>query len=188
MKSTRKLVLIGMLAAVSVLLTFVRIPIIPPVYDLDFSEIPVLIGTFTMGPTAGIAIEGIKAFVDFLIGSHTGGIGELAQFIMGCALCIPAGIIYKYKKTKKQAMIALATSVVVMIVVACIVNRYIMLPLYLGNNLDSAIQAISVPYMQVKSATQFIFLVTAPFNLLKGGLNALLVALIYKRISPIFKK
>lgn len=188
MKKTKMIVLIGMLAAVAVLLTFVRIPIIPPVYDLDFSEIPVLIGTFTMGPTAGIVIEGIKAFADFLMGSHTGGIGELAQFIMGCALCVPAGIIYKHKKTKKQAMIALVVSVVTMIVIACIVNRYIMLPLYLGNDLDSAIQAIHVPYMQVDSAIQFILLVTAPFNLLKGGLNALLVALIYKRISPIFKK
>ncbi len=188
MKKTKKLVLIGMLSAVSVLLTFVRIPIIPPVYDLDFSEIPVLIGAFTMGPTAGIAIEGIKAFVDFLIGSHTGGIGELAQFIMGCALCVPAGFIYKYKKTKKGAMVSLFISVLVMIVVACVVNRYIMLPLYLGDDLDNAIRAISVPYMQVKSAWQFILFVTAPFNLLKGGLNAIVVALVYKRISPIFKK
>lgn len=188
MKKTKMIVLIGMLAAVAVLLTFVRIPIIPPVYDLDFSEVPVLIGAFAMGPMAGVAIEGIKAFVDFLIGSHTGGIGELAQFVMGCALCVPAGFIYKYKRTKKWARISLVISVLAMIVVACIVNRFVMLPLYLGNDLDAAIQGITVPYMQITSARQFIFLVTAPFNLLKGGCNALVVALVYKRISPIFKK
>lgn len=188
MKKTKSLVLIGMLAAVSVLLTFVRIPIIAPVYDLDFSEIPVLIGAFAMGPMAGILIEAIKAFIDFLLGSHTGGIGELAQFIMGCALCVPAGFLYKRKKTKQRAMLALIVSVLSMIVVACVVNRYVMLPLYLGDHLDEALQNIHVPYMQVHSADQFVLLVTAPFNLLKGGLNALLVALVYKRISPIFKK
>ena len=122
MKKTKGIVLIGMLAAVSVLLTFVRIPIVPPVYDLDFSEIPVLIGAFAMGPMAGVLIEAIKAFIDFLLGSHTAGIGEVAQFIMGCALCVPAGILYKGKKTKKRAMFSLGISVLSMIVVACLVK------------------------------------------------------------------
>ena len=183
----REIVTIGMLAAVSIVLTIIgRISIVPPVYDLDFSEIPVLIGSFTMGPLAGVAIEAIKAFVDFLMGSHTGGVGEFAQFVMGCSLCVPAGIIYKRKKTKSMAVISLAISVVMLIIVACIMNRYVMLPLYWGDDLQANIVAMGLS--GIDSVTKFILLVCAPFNLLKGGLNALIVALIYKKISPIIKR
>ena len=163
-----------------------RVPIVPPVYDLDFSEIPVLIGTFAMGPVAGVLIEAIKAFVDFLMGSHTGGVGEFAQFVMGCSLCVPAGIIYKRKKTKRMAIVSLAISVVVLIIVACIMNRYVMLPLYWKNDLQANVVAMGIK--GIDSVTKFILLVCAPFNLLKGGLNALVVALVYKRISPIIKR
>lgn len=183
----RNLVTIGMLAAISIVLTLVgRISIVPPVYDLDFSEIPVLIGTFAMGPLAGVAIEAIKAFVDFLMGSHTGGIGEFAQFVMGCSLCVPAGMIYKHKKTKSMAIVSLSISVVILIAVACIMNRYVMLPLFWGNDIQTNIVAMGIK--GIDSATKFILLVCAPFNLLKGGLNALIVALIYKKISPIIKR
>ena len=183
----REIVTIGMLAAVSIVLTMIgRVPIVPPVYDLDFSEIPVLIGTFAMGPVAGVLIEAIKAFVDFLMGSHTGGVGEFAQFVMGCSLCVPAGIIYKRKKTKRMAIVSLAISVVVLIIVACIMNRYVMLPLYWKNDLQANVVAMGIK--GIDSVTKFILLVCAPFNLLKGGLNALVVALVYKRISPIIKR
>ena len=184
--TTRKIVTIGMLSSISIVLTLVgRISIVPPVYDLDFSEVPVLIGTFAMGPVAGVIIEAIKAFVDFLMGSHTGGVGEFAQFVMGCALCVPAGIIYKRKKTKSTAVLALVISVAILIVVACLMNRYVMLPLFWGDNLQKNVQAMGFP--GIDSVTKFILLVCAPFNLLKGGLNSLIVALIYKKISPIIK-
>ena len=183
----REITTIGMLGAIAVVLALVgRISIVPPIYDLDFGEVPVLIGTFAMGPLAGVAIEAIKALVDFLMGSHTGGVGELAQFIMGCALCVPAGIIYQHKRTRKSAYISLAVSVVILIVVACLVNRFIMLPLFLGDNMEPAIVGMKLP--GVDSVLTFILYVCAPFNLLKGGLNALIVALIYKKISPIIKR
>lgn len=183
----REVVTIGMMAAVStVLALFGRISIVPPVYDLDLSEVPVLIGTFAMGPLAGVTIEAIKAFVDFLMGSHTGGVGEFAQFVMGCSLCVPAGIIYKRKKTKSIAIVSLSISVGVLIVVACIMNRYVMLPLFWGD--DVQVNIVEMGIKGINSVTKFILFVCAPFNLLKGGLNALIVALIYKRISPIIKK
>ena len=184
--TTRKIVTIGMLSSISIVLTMVgRISIVPPVYDLDFSEVPVLIGTFAMGPGAGVIIEGIKAFIDFLMGSHTGGVGEFAQFVMGCALCVPAGFIYKKKKTKSTAVLALVMSVIILIIVACLMNRYVMLPLFWGDNLQENVKAMELA--GIDSVAKFILLVCAPFNLLKGGLNSLIVALIYKKISPIIK-
>ena len=186
MKNVRHIVQIGMLAAVAIVLTLIRIPIVPNIYDLDFSEVPVLIGTFAMGPVAGILIEAIKVLFDFLMGSHTGGIGELANFLMGCALCVPAGFLYRGNKTKKRAVISLSISIVVLIVVASLLNAYVLLPMYLGRDaLDATIASLG--FAKVNGLWSFILLVCAPFNLLKGSLNSLLVILIYKKIRTILK-
>ena len=69
-KSTQKigartLALVGMLSAVAVvLMTFdIPLPFAPTFYKIDFSEVPVLIGCFTMGPLAGVGIEPINCWI-----------------------------------------------------------------------------------------------------------------------------
>ena len=94
----RNLVQIGMLGAVSVVLMMFEIPF----YKIDLSEIPVLIGTFAMGPVAGMFIELIKVVLHMLFkGSSTAGVGDFANFLIGCAMIVPAGLIYQKKKSKK---------------------------------------------------------------------------------------
>lgn len=99
---TTKLAVTAMLAALSAVLMFFEFPlgfIAPSFYEFDFSEVPVLVGTFSMGPIAGAVIEFVKILVKFLIkGTSTGGVGELANFLIGCSFILPAGFIYKYKK------------------------------------------------------------------------------------------
>ena len=89
------IVKVAMLGALSTILMLFEFPlpfIAPPFYELDFSEVPVLIGTFAMGPMAGVLIELIKVLLNLVInGTITAGVGELANFIMGCAFIIPAG-------------------------------------------------------------------------------------------------
>ena len=109
--SVRTTVKIGMLAAISVVLMLFEIPLpfAPSFYEIDFSEVPVLIGAFAMGPVAGAAIELVKILLNLVItGTDTAGVGELANFIIGCSLCLPAAIVYKRKKTRKGAMIGMA--------------------------------------------------------------------------------
>ena len=102
---TREIVTIGMLGAIAVVLMLFEIPLpfAPPFYEIDFSEVPVLVGCFALGPVAGVLIEFVKILLNLIInGSATAGVGELANFCIGCSFCIPAGIIYKRKKTKKS--------------------------------------------------------------------------------------
>ena len=97
----RNLVQIGMLGAVSVVLMMFEIPLFfaPSFYKIDLSEIPVLIGTFAMGPVAGMFIELIKVVLHMLFkGSSTAGVGDFANFLIGCAMIVPAGLIYQKKK------------------------------------------------------------------------------------------
>src|SRR5574344_812846 len=111
--NVRTMVQIAMLSAVATVLMLVEFPlpfIAPSFYELDFSEVPVLIGAFAMGPLAGAIIELIKILLNFVLnGTMTAGVGELANFLMGCAFVVPAGIIYKKSKTKKNAVIGMVT-------------------------------------------------------------------------------
>jgi riboflavin transporter len=101
----RMIAQIGVLGGIAFLLMMFEFPLwfAPGFYQLDFSEIPVLIGGFAMGPVAGILIELIKVTLYMLIhGSSTAGVGDLANFLIGCSLVVPAAVIYKTHKSRTQ--------------------------------------------------------------------------------------
>ena len=114
----RNLVLIAMMAAIAMVLMLfeVSLPMIAPsFYEIDLSELPVLIGTFAMGPVAGVLIELVKILLKLLIkGTSTAYVGDLANFLVGCSFLLPAGIIYHMKKTKKSAIIGMIAVTVTM--------------------------------------------------------------------------
>lgn len=191
--SVRTTVKIGMLAAISVVLMLFEIPLpfAPSFYEIDFSEVPVLIGAFAMGPVAGAAIELVKILLNLVItGTDTAGVGELANFIIGCSLCLPAAIVYKRKKTRKGAMIGMAAGTALMVIIGCLINAYVMLPAYsaaFGLPIDALVQMGTAVNPSITSLSTFVIFAVAPFNLLKAVLVSLIVLLIYKKISPIFK-
>ena len=107
--SIQKLIYTGMLAAVAGALMSLEfsVPMMPPFYKIDFSEVPVLVGCFAMGPFAGAVIELIKIILHVAIsGTTTAGVGDVANFLIGCAFIIPAGLIYKKKKTRNGAEVS----------------------------------------------------------------------------------
>ena len=109
----RALVNIGMLAAIAIILMLFEIPLpfAPSFYEIDFSEVPVMVGCFAMGPFAGALIEFVKILLNFVFtGTDTAGVGELANFIIGCSLCVPAGLIYRRKRTRTTALIGMAVN------------------------------------------------------------------------------
>lgn len=189
----RTIVQVGMLAAISVVLMLFEIPLpfAPSFYEIDFSEVPVLVGAFAMGPVAGMAIELVKILLNFVItGTDTAGVGELANFIIGCSLCVPAAMIYKKKKTRKGALTGMVAGTVLMVVIGCFINAYVMLPVYakaFGLPIDALIQMGTAVNPNITSLTSFVIFAVAPFNLLKAVLVSLVVLLIYKKISPVFK-
>lgn len=193
-EKVRFMVISAMLGAISVILMLFEIPLpfAPGFYEIDISEVPVLIGTFAMGPIAGAAIELIKILLNFVInGTKTGGVGEVANFLIGCSFCVPAGMIYHKMKTKKGAWIALILGTVIMTAVGCIMNAYVLLPTYaavFGMPMDSLIAMGTAVNPAINGIWTFILLAVAPFNLLKGAVVSLILLLIYKKISPILHR
>ena len=190
---TRDITMIGMLGAIATVLMLFEIPLpfAPSFYEIDFSEVPVLVGCFAMGPLAGVLIELVKIILNFVInGTVTAGVGEVANFIIGIAFCVPAGIIYKHKKSKKSATIGLVVGTIFMAILGCFVNAYILLPTYAKAfqiPIDGLIAMGTAVNANITSLMTFVVFAVLPFNLLKGIMDSVVVLLIYKKISPILK-
>ena len=115
--TTRKLAMIGMFSAVAMILHVLDFPIFfaPGFYKMDFSELPILIGSFAFGPVAGVMMEFVKILLKLCVkGTSTAFIGDLANFVVGCSLILPASAVYSFKKTKKNAVIACIAGTLVM--------------------------------------------------------------------------
>lgn len=197
-RSTKKLVAIGILASVASVLMFLEFPLwfAPNFYEMDLSEVPVMIGAFAFGPVAGIAIEAVKILVKTAItGTITMGVGEIANFLVGMAFVLPATYIYSQHKTKAKAILGLVIGVFSMVVVGSLLNAFVLLPAYayfmstpeVTYTVDSFVYLGSLVNPLVKNLTSFILFAVAPFNLVKGVLDSVIVVLIYKRVSHLIK-
>ena len=191
---TRKLVEIGMLGAIATVLMLFEFPIpfiAPPFYELDFSEVPVLVGAFALGPMAGASIELVKILINLLInGTATAFVGEIGNYLLGCSFIIPAALIYKKRKTKKNALIAMVIGTIVMTVFGCFLNAYILLPTYataFGMPIDAIVGMGSAINANINDVMTFVIIAVAPFNIIKGIIVSVFTLLIYKHISPILK-
>ena len=188
--NTRKMVVTAMLASIASVLMLIEFPlpfIAPPFYELDFSEIPVLIGAFSMGPVVGIIIEAIKIVVNFIInGTMTGGIGEIANFVIGCSFIIPASLIYKYNRTKKGAVISMIVGTFTMAVLGVFINAYIMLPVYSNiMPIEAILQMGKDIVPMITNEFTFCIFCVLPFNLIKCILVSVVTGFIYKPLSRI---
>ncbi len=194
LSNTKNLVLIAMFSALAVVLHIFdfAIPFIAPdFYKIDLSEIPVLIGSFIMGPVAGVVIEAIKIILKLLIkGTSTAYVGDLANFIIGCCLVVPASLIYKFHKSKKGAFIGMAVGTIAMAAAGAIINYAILIPFYVkafGMPLDAIIGAGNKINPLVSGKWSFVLVCVVPFNIVKAVVDSLITALVYKRISSFIK-
>lgn len=185
---------IGALSAVAGLLMLIEMPLwfAPPFYKMDLSEIPILIGAFALGPIAGMTIEFIKILLNFVLnGTVTGGVGEAANFLIGCSLVIPAGYIYRKNKTVKNAIIGMVVGTLVLTVVGGLLNYYLLLPVYakvFGAPIQAFVDMGNALNPYIVDLKTFILFAVVPFNLLKGIIVSAITILIYKRISPILHR
>lgn len=166
------------------------LPFIPPFLKFELSDIPAILGAFALGPAAGVGIEFVKNVIHFALGLNpTGGVGELANFIVGSALVIPAGIIYKKNKSKKSAIIGLAIGIVSMVIIAAIFNYTVLLPFY-GKimPIQAIIDMSAAVNPWIVDMKSLVIYGIIPFNIFKGLIVSILTLLIYKRISPILHR
>lgn len=185
---------ISILSAIAVIVMLFEIPLFfaPSFYELDLSEIFVLLGGFAMGPLASVLIEFFKILLNLIInGTTTAFIGELANFITGCSLVLPATIIYKYNKSIKGALVGLLAGTLSLTVAGSMMNYFVLVPAYsiLYNlPLESIIQMGSAVNPLICDLKTLIAFAVVPFNLLKGVVCSIVCMLLYKRVSKILHK
>ena len=180
-KRTRKLfsasgiAKLAMLSALAFAVTFLEFPIFPAAsfLQLDFANVFVLIGGFMYGPLAAVIISGVKECL-CLLKTSTGGVGEIANFIITFCLVILPTVVYRYKKGLLSVSLTLAAGVVLQVAVGLLSNRFINFPLFMG---DSAAEMFAALWWYV-----------ALFNLIKGVAVSAVTVLLYKRISWLLDK
>jgi riboflavin transporter FmnP len=189
--NTQRITLIGIFSALAAVLMYLEIPFFfapPEAYKLDFSEVPVLISSFMLGPVEGIITECLKIVIKLIIKpTSTAFVGEFANLVVGITFVLPASIIYKKKKTRKGALIGMTTGTLTMTVVGCFVNAFILLPAfaYLFGNVpvSEIIKLGTAVNPAITNMFTFIVLAVVPVNIVKGVLVSLVVFLIYKPVT-----
>ena len=192
--TTKTIVKIAILSALATVIMALKVPLpfLPSFYKLEFSEIVVLIGGFALGPAAAVIIEAIKVLLNFMIdGTVTAGIGELANFLMGCSLVVPAALIYKRIKTKKGAIISCVIGFFSLIIISALLNYFLLIPAY-ANAFGMPIEAIIGMGTKLNGniidLKTLILFATVPLNIIKGLSSILITIFIYKYISGLLKK
>ncbi len=190
--TTRLIASVAMCGAVSLVLMMLdfSLPIAPSFVKFDFSDLPALICAFAFGPTAGVLVELIKNLLHLFMTS-TAGVGELSNFLLGCCLVIPAGVIYKRNRTRKGALIGMIVGTLCFGFVSLFSNYFIMFPFYInamGFPLDAIIKMGTEISPIFSSEFKLIALCVVPFNLMKGLVISILTFLLYKRLRPILKR
>lgn len=185
----RKMTVTAILAAAAAVLQLLEfsIPIIPSFIKLDFSELPALIASFSFGPLSGVAVCLIKNLIK-LSTTMTGGIGELSNFILGCMFVIPAGLIYKHKKTRTGAILGASLGAAAMSIISVFSNYYIVYPIYSTiMPTETIIAAYNAILSSVTNLWQALLIFNMPFTFFKGICSVLITLVIYKPLSPILK-
>lgn len=192
----RRVSIIGMCTAVATVLYTLDFPVpflAPPFYKLDFSEIPVLLCGFFLGPSAGVICLALKVLIKLLLtGTTTAFVGDLANFVVGCTLVLPAVIVYHLHKSKKSALAGLALGTACMAVFGSLFNAVYLIPEFsrlFELPLEAIIAMGAKIYPSIDSVNRLALLCVVPLNLVKGVMVGLLTMLLYKHVSrPLFRE
>ena len=194
--NTRRLCIIAVCSAIAAVLHMLDFPLLflaPEFYKLDFSELPVMLCGFYLGPSAAVACEAVKIFLKLLMkGTSTAFVGDFANFVVGCSLVLPAVIVYHIKKTRTWALLGLAVGTAVLTVFGSLFNAVYLLPKFsqlYGMPLDAIIGMGTKINGSINSLTTFVFFAVVPLNLIKGLMISVLTLLLYKKVArPLFDR
>lgn len=185
----RYLAMTAILAAVSSVLMMLSfsVPLVPSFLKMDLSEMPALIASFSMGPVSGVLVCLIKNLINLPM-TTTGGVGELANFLLGACFVVPAGLIYRFTKNRKGALLASLAGCVAMALISVPINYYLTYPVYAKfMPLEAIVGMYQAIVPGVNGLLECLLLFNVPFTLVRGILDSAVTFLIYKRISPLIK-
>ena len=185
--------ILAALAAVLMMISF-SVPFMPSFIKLDLSELPALIAAFSMGPIYGVLVCLIKNLINLPM-TTTGGIGELANFLLGCCFVLPAGFVYHIIKNRLSALFSALSGAAFMGAVSLPLNFFVTYPVYTK---FLPLDAIINMYVEIFPGVvdlipgadplfSCLLIFNVPFTFLKGALITVITFFIYKRISPLIK-
>ena len=187
---TKRICVIAVCSAIAAVLHMLDFPLLflaPEFYKLDFSEVPVMLCGFYMGPSAAVACEAVKILLKLLLkGTSTAFVGDFANFAVGCSLVLPAVIVYHSKKTRASALVGLVLGTIVLTIFGSTFNAIYLLPKFsqlFGLPLDSIIAMGGKINGSITSLQTFVLLAVAPLNLIKGVMVSVLTLLLYKKVA-----
>ena len=188
---TRRMAYIAIFSVLAAVLMFFEVPLFfaPSFYEIDFSEVPVLISTFYLGPVAGVTTELLKIVLKLLLkGTSTAFVGDFANFVIGCSFVLPASILYHTKKSKVTAIGGMALGTACMTVFGSAFNAFYLIPTYstlFGMPLEAIMGMGTAVNSSINSVTTLVLFAVVPFNLLKGVLVSIITFLLYKRVEKL---
>ena len=185
----RQLLTITLMAVISFIIMFLEfpVPIFPEFLKIDLSDLPALITGLALGPVAGIMVELLKNLLH-LLRTSTGGVGELANFLVGAALIIPPSLLYKKNPSVGKFALSLVAGILLMGVVGGLANYFILLPFYQNfMPMDAIVGMGSAVNPAIKDTFTLILYAIVPFNILKGVVVTLFAVALYKRVTPLIK-
>ncbi|MFY9526747.1 MAG: ECF transporter S component [Limnochordia bacterium] len=187
------MVKISMLAGVGTVLMLLDfpLPIFPNFLKFDLSDVPAVIGAFAMGPAAGVAIEFLKNLLKIIVRSNTGGVGELANFLVGAAFVLPLALFYQKWPDRKGVLWGSAAATIIGAVVAGVLNYFVFIPAYavvLGYPVDAFVDLAAKVNSAVVDLRTMVAFAIVPFNLLKGLVISVCSFALFKALQPVFKR
>lgn len=189
---TKDMTKVAMLSVIGFVLMYFQLPltfVAPPFMKLDISDLPVLMGAFTMGPVYGIIIAALKNLMHIIFkGTMTAGVGELSNFIISSAFALVSSYIYRKHRSYKGAVLSMTVGVVAMTILAMASNYFVVFPLY-GKvmPMEAIIAMGSAITPKITGLFTMMIYSVLPFNLIKGFTTSAVMMLVYKKISPLFK-
>lgn len=187
--NTQKIVILGLFAAISTILMYIEtpIPFMPPFLKLDISGVPILIAAFIFGPFEAITVTLLKDFVH-LLSTQTGGVGELADFIILASFSVVVSYIYRKFKTKKGAGISLICGAVTIAIMGGLTNKFMLIPFYSKvMPIEAIVDVCSKVNPMIDSINAYIIFGAVPFNVIKGAVISFITLVVYKKLSVYIK-
>lgn len=193
MFATSSLVKMGMLGGLGMILMLLDfpLPLFPIFLQVDLSDVPAVIGAFSMGPAAGVMIELLKNLLKLIVGSSTGGVGELANFLVGAGYVLILGIVYEKWPHRNGVILGAVLATVGAAVFAGVLNYFIFIPAYaavMGLPVDAFVSVASQVNAAVVDLRTLVVFAIVPFNLVKGVIIAVAAVLVHRILRPLWDK
>lgn len=185
----KKMVFTALMAALSVVLSeflSFKVPVMPSFISFDFSDVPAVLASLTMGPLSGVCVCLIKN-LEGLFSTMTGGVGELSNFILSSCLCLPIGIIAKNSGKYSHVILGGLAGCAASALVSVASNYFVVYPIYTAlMPMEAIIGMYKAILPSVDGLLSCLLIFNMPFTFVKGFFAVAISIPLYKRLRPVF--